>query len=77
MAKQQVIIVLEVTDKGVKIPICLCQTTTENHLVVKTLLSELIGREQNFEDGLLVVIDGAKGLRKAVDETFEEKAILV
>jgi putative transposase len=39
-------------------------------------LSELIGRWLNFEDGPLVVIDGAKGLRKAVDETFGEKAVI-
>jgi putative transposase len=76
LAKQQVIIVLGVTDKGIKIPIGLCQTTTENHLVIKALLSELIGRGLNFEDGLLVVIDGAKGLRKAVDQTFGEKAVI-
>jgi putative transposase len=76
LAKQQVIIVLGVTDKGIKIPIGLCQNTTENHLVIKALLSELIGRGLNFEDGLLVVIDGAKGLRKAVDQTFGEKAVI-
>ena len=76
LAKQQVIIVLGVTDKGIKIPIGLCQTTTENHLVIKALLSELIGRGLNFEDGLLVVIDGAKCLRKAVDQTFGEKAVI-
>ena len=76
LAKQQVIIVLGVTDKGIKIPIGLCKTTTENHLVIKALLSELIGRGLNFEDGLLVVIDGAKGLRKAVDQTFGEKAVI-
>jgi putative transposase len=40
------------------------------------LLSNLIGRGLNLEDGLLVVIDGAKGLRKAVDETFVEKAVI-
>ena len=76
LAKQQVIIVLGVTDKGIKIPIGLCQTTTENHLVIKALLSELIGRGLNFADGLLAVIDGAKGLRKAVDQTFGEKAVI-
>jgi len=45
-------------------------------LVINALLSELIGRGLNFEDGLLVVIDGAKGLRKEVDETFGEKAVI-
>jgi putative transposase len=45
-------------------------------LLVKTLLIEFIGRGLNLEDGLLVVIDGAKGLREAVDETFGEKAVV-
>lgn len=76
LAKQQVIIVMGVTNKGLKIPIGLCQTTTENHLVIKQLLSDLIGRGLGFEDGILVVIDGAKGLRKAVDETFGDKAVI-
>ena len=76
MAGSQMIIVLGVTDKGQKIPIGICQTTTENHKAIKQLLSDLIARGLDFEEGLLVVIDGAKGLKKAVEETFGDHAII-
>jgi putative transposase len=76
LAKQQMVIVLGVTEKGDKIPIGLTQTTTENSLAIKQLLSELIGRGLDFQEGLLAVIDGSKGLNKAVKETFGNKAII-
>jgi len=76
MAGSQMIIVLGVTDKGQKIPIGISQTTTENHKAIKQLLSDLIARGLDFEDGLLVVIDGAKGLKKAVEETFGDYALI-
>lgn len=76
LAKQQMVIVMGVTDKGVKVPIGLTQTTTENSMAIKQLLSELIGRGLKFEDGLLAVIDGAKGLYKALKETFGSKVVI-
>lgn len=76
MAGSQMIIVLGVTDKGKKIPLGISQTTTENHKAIKQLLSELIGRGLDFEDGLLIVIDGSKGLKKGVEETFGDHAII-
>lgn len=76
LAKQQMVIVMGVTDKGVKVPIGLTQTTTENSMAIKQLLSELIGRGLKFKDGLLAVIDGAKGLYKALKETFGSKVVV-
>lgn len=74
LARQQIVIALGITIKGEKLPLGFVQTTTENSEAVKGLLSNLLGRGLRFEEGLLCVIDGAKGLRKAVEEVFGEYA---
>ena len=72
LARQQIVIALGITMQGKKLPLGFVQTTTENSKAIKGLLSNLIGRGLRFEKGLLCVIDGAKGLHKAVCETFGE-----
>jgi len=51
-------------------------TTTENSCAIKGLLKNLIERNFKFEEGILVVSDGSKGIKKAVEETFGEKAAM-
>jgi len=46
------------------------EATTENSKSVKELLKNLFERNFRFEEGLLCLLDGSKGLRKAVKETF-------
>jgi transposase-like protein len=48
--------------------------TTENAAACKALLADLIERGLNPERSLLVVIDGAKALHKAVVEVFGARA---
>jgi transposase-like protein len=50
------------------------QTATENQRVCAALLRELVERGFGAADGLLVVLDGAKGLRAAVAEVFGARA---
>ncbi len=52
------------------------QTTSENCEAVKGLLKNLIERNFRFEVGLLTRLDGSKGLRKAIEETFGKLAII-
>jgi len=52
------------------------QTTTENSEAVKGLLKNLIERNFRFEVGLLTRLDGSKGLRKAIEETYGKLAII-
>ncbi len=47
---------------------------TENKTVVRTMLADLASRGLSAQDGLLVVIDGAKALRAAVQEVFGDLA---
>jgi len=76
LAKEQMIIALGVTIKGDKIPLGVIQSTTENATAIKGLLTDLINRGLNHEDGLLFIIDGAKGMRKAIDDVFGHKAVI-
>lgn len=76
MASDQMVIVLGVTDQGCKIPLGIVQTSTENSKSVGNLLLNLVERGLKYDEGLLCVIDGAKGLRKAVSEVFGAAAIV-
>ena len=49
---------------------------TENATVVKGLLEDLVSRGLDSERKLLVVIDGAKALRKAVQMIFGDQALV-
>lgn len=76
LLKEQVVIALGVTNTGDKIPLGFIQTTTENSIAVKGLLQNLIARNFQFTEGLLAIIDGAKGLAKAIKETFGEYVVI-
>ena len=49
-----------------KVRVGFVQAATENERVCRRFLSDLVERGMQYEAGLLVVIDGAKGLYKAV-----------
>lgn len=70
LSKDNIVIALGVTVTGIKIPLGFIQSTTENSKAVKGLLKNLINRNFQFEEGLLTITDGSKGLMKAVEETF-------
>jgi putative transposase len=76
LAKEQIIIVLGVTIKGDKIPIGFVQAASENSQVIKELLVSLIERGLNYTEGLLCIIDGSKGIRKAIKEVFGSYAVI-
>lgn len=68
------VIALGVTLKGQKVVLGFVQTATENEAVCTAFLRGLVERGLKYEHGLLVVMDGAKGLRRAVDQVFGKKA---
>lgn len=76
LAGEQMIIALGVTGKGTKKPLDVIQSSSENHLAIKQMLSGIIERGFRFEEGIMAVIDGSKGIRKAVEETFGKCAII-
>lgn len=76
LAKQQIIIALGITEQGVKILLGLLQTTTENSLVIKDLLTNIVERGFKYDGALYCAIDGSKGIKKAVKETFGNTAVI-
>jgi putative transposase len=64
------IVALGIDTDGVKHPLGLWDGSTENATVATTLLSNLVERGLDVEQGVLVVIDGAKALRKAVRDVL-------
>jgi transposase-like protein len=76
MAERCVVVALAITADGTKKPVGLCDGSTENKTVVRSLLADLVERGLTFDDGLLVVIDGAKALAAAVRDVFGTKALI-
>jgi transposase-like protein len=71
-AGDQLVIALGVTTSGEKRILGLVQTATENRRVIASFLRELGERGFPLDGPLLVVLDGAKGLRAAVREVYGE-----
>ena len=69
---RMMIVALGITTEGVKIPLGLWEGSTENATVATALLSDLVERGLDPEQGTLFVIDGSKALRKAVRSVFGE-----
>ena len=69
-AGDQLVIALGVTATGEKRILGLVQTASENKRVIASFLRELGERGFPLDRPLLVVIDGAKGLRAAVRDVF-------
>ena len=66
------IVALGITTQGVKVPLGLWEGSTENATVATALLSDLVERGLDPEQGILFVLDGGKALRKAVRAVFGE-----
>ena len=69
------IVALGITTEGVKIPLGLWEGSTENATVATALLSDLVERGLDPEQGILFVIDGSKALRKAIRQVFGEAPV--
>src|SRR3954454_15294404 len=64
------VVALGIDTDGVKQPLGLWNGSTENATVVPTLLANLVERGLDVERGVLVVLDGAKALRKGVRDVL-------
>src|SRR2546425_4590536 len=69
------VVALAITTEGVKVPLGLWEGSTENAAVATALLSDLVERGLDPEQGILFVIDGAKALRKAIRNVFGEAPV--
>lgn len=58
-----VVVALGVTTEGVKLPLGLWEGSTENATVSTALLTDLVDRGLDPQQGMLFVLDGGKALR--------------
>jgi transposase-like protein len=70
LAELEVVIALGVTIEGKKLVLGFIETSTENTRVCKEFLSGLVQRGLKTTEEILFIIDGAKGIRKAIAEVF-------
>ncbi len=75
VADHTCVVALGITIDGTKIPLALAEGATENTTVVGDLLAGLRERGLDTTRPLLVVIDGAKALRRAVLDVFDHPVI--
>lgn len=76
VARQTVVVALGITSDGTKVPLGLAQGSTENGALCTSLLQGLLSRGLKVEDKLLCIIDGGKGIRKALDDVFGDRALI-
>lgn len=76
VARQTVVVALGITSDGTKVPLGLAQGSTENGALCTSLLQGLLSRGLKVEDKLLCIIDGGKGIRKALDDVFGDRAVI-
>lgn len=75
-SEQQMVVALGVTMTGDKVFLGFVESDTENKRVLTGFLRELLGRGLNIDRGVLVVIDGGKGLNSAVKKAFSKRALI-
>ena len=68
------VVALGITTEGVKVPLGLWEGSTENATLARALLSDLVDRGLDPEQGILFVIDGGKALRAAIGAVFGSRA---
>lgn len=75
-ADTTLVIALGVTSRGEKRFLGFVETDTENEKVLTPFLRSLVERGLDLSAGLLVILDGAKGLRAAVNQAFKKRAVI-
>ena len=76
VAGQTVIVVLGITRDGRKEPLGVSVGSTENAAICTQLFQDLLARGLPVEGRLLCVIDGGKGLRRALQDVFGDVAVI-
>jgi putative transposase len=76
VAQQTVIVVLAIARDGTKVPLGLRLGSTENAVVCTELLQDLLARGLMLDGRVLCVIDGGKGLRKALGDVFGDAVVI-
>ena len=76
VASHAVVVALGVTTDGTKVPLGLWIGSTENAVICTALVQSLLDRGLKIEDPILCVIDGGKGIRKALRDVLGDRAVI-
>ena len=75
-AKDGLLVAMGVTIEGIKIILGIEQSHSENARVAEQFLDKLIERGLRSEEGILFIIDGSKGIRRAIENRLGEYAFI-
>ncbi len=75
-AEAEMVLAVGVTVAGQKVMLGVCQTATENARAIGQFFGDLKSRGLSVSSGILVVIDGSKGLRRAMKDAFGAHALV-
>ena len=75
-AEATMVVALGITLSGKKRFLGFVETDTENERVLTPFLRSLLERGPDISQGLLVVVDGIKGLRAAVRKAFRQRVVV-
>ena len=75
-AEATIVIALGITLSGEKRFLGFVETDTENAQVLTPFLRSLVERGLDVSQGVLVILDGGKGLRSAVRKAFRDRALV-
>ena len=75
-AESTMVVALGITMTGEKRFLGFVETDTENEKVLTPFLRSLVERGLDVSQGLLVIVDGGKGLRAAVRKAFRHRALV-
>ena len=75
-AEATMVVALGITISGEKRFLGFVETDTENEKVLTPFLRSLLERGLDISQGLLVILDGGKGLRAAVNKALRDRALV-
>ena len=76
MAGQTVVVTLGITIDGTKVPLGIWLGSTENSRVCTAMLQDLLDRGLRVDESILCVVDGGKGIRKALVDVLGDLAVI-
>jgi len=76
VARHTVVVALGISEDGTKTTLGLWQGSTENAALCTSLLQDLISRGLKLDGRVLCIIDGGKGIRKAIEDVLGDLAVV-
>ncbi len=75
-ADDGLVVVLGITSDGIKVVLGIEQMATENTRSMEQFFERLIERGLKYDEGLIFIVDGSKGIIKAIEKVFKSSGII-